>query len=77
MRRSRSSRTPAIRGSATFDKPRRLTAVCDSPISWAPQANGVVGVRALVADPAAGTLAAGGDFTMIAGQTRKRDAFFR
>jgi hypothetical protein len=44
---------------------------------WAPQANGVIGVRALVADPAAGTLAAGGDFTMIAGQSRKRYAFFR
>ena len=45
--------------------------------AWAPQANGVIGVRALVADPAARTLAAGGDFTTVGGQSRKRFATFR
>ncbi|MFI5935124.1 PQQ-binding-like beta-propeller repeat protein [Actinoplanes sp. NPDC051494] len=42
---------------------------------WAPQANGVIGVRALTAGN--GLLVAGGDFTSIAGQNRKRLAYFR
>lgn len=45
--------------------------------SWAPQANGVIGVRALAASRATGALSAGGDFTTIANQTRKRYASFR
>ncbi|MFI7539910.1 hypothetical protein [Actinoplanes sp. NPDC049599] len=44
---------------------------------WAPQANGVIGVRALAADRARATIAAGGDFTIINGTSRKRLAFFR
>ena len=43
---------------------------------WAPQANGVIGVRTLVADRARGKIAAGGDFTTINGQIRKRLALF-
>jgi hypothetical protein len=43
---------------------------------WAPQANGVIGVRALAVDRPQGTIAAGGDFTTINGQNRKRLAFF-
>ncbi len=43
---------------------------------WAPQANGVIGVRTLGVDRARGTIAAGGDFTMINGINRKRLAFF-
>jgi hypothetical protein len=44
---------------------------------WAPQANGVIGVRALGVDRARSTIAAGGDFTTINGSNRKRLAFFR
>ena len=43
---------------------------------WAPQANGVIGVRALAVDRPQGTIAAGGDFTTINSQNRKRLAFF-
>lgn len=43
---------------------------------WAPQANGVIGVRALVVDRSRGALGAGGDFTTIGGQNRKRYASF-
>ncbi|WP_211192707.1 hypothetical protein [Actinoplanes sp. TBRC 11911] len=42
--------------------------------SWAPQANGVIGVRVLALSK--GTLQAGGDFTLIAGQERRRFAVF-
>ena len=43
---------------------------------WAPQANGVVGVRAMAADPALGTISAGGDFTTIGGVAQKRYVSF-
>ncbi|MEV6306217.1 hypothetical protein AB0M02_42865 [Actinoplanes sp. NPDC051861] len=43
---------------------------------WAPQANGVIGVRVLTANRAAGTVDAGGDFTTIAGLIRPRFASF-
>ena len=43
---------------------------------WNPQANGVIGVRVLSADPATGALDAGGDFTTIGGQVRPRFARF-
>ncbi|PRY20123.1 hypothetical protein CLV70_1254 [Pseudosporangium ferrugineum] len=43
---------------------------------WAPQANGVVGVRALTASPALGQISAGGDFTVVAGRSNKRFAAF-
>jgi hypothetical protein len=43
---------------------------------WAPQANGVIGVRVLTADPAAGTIEAGGDFTKIGGRDVHRFATF-
>ncbi|GAB1644804.1 hypothetical protein [Krasilnikovia sp. MM14-A1259] len=45
--------------------------------AWAPQANGIVGVRALAADAGSGTIAAGGDFTLMNGQSRLRVAGFR
>jgi hypothetical protein len=44
--------------------------------SWAPQANGIVGVRTIVVDPVQRTVAVGGDFTTIGGKTQKRYAFF-
>lgn len=44
--------------------------------SWAPQANGIVGVRTIVVDPVQHTVAVGGDFTTIGGKTQKRYAFF-
>jgi hypothetical protein len=42
--------------------------------SWAPQANGVIGVRAMAVSGA--SLAAGGDFTTVGGRPRKRLALF-
>ncbi|MEU4423643.1 hypothetical protein AB0F81_23695 [Actinoplanes sp. NPDC024001] len=42
--------------------------------AWAPQANGVIGVRVLTANRAAGTVDAGGDFTTIGGAVRPRFA---
>jgi hypothetical protein len=44
--------------------------------SWAPVFNGVVGVRALAADPAGAHLSAGGDFTQLNGRDRRRCATF-
>ncbi|AEV81511.1 hypothetical protein ACWT_0499 [Actinoplanes sp. SE50] len=43
---------------------------------WAPQANGVHGVRAIAASRALGALAVGGDFTMVGGATHHRIATF-
>ncbi|WP_233414164.1 hypothetical protein [Nucisporomicrobium flavum] len=43
---------------------------------WAPEANGVVGVRALAAAPELGQISAGGDFTVVAGTSTKRFASF-
>ena len=44
--------------------------------SWAPQANGVIGVRTLAVDRTRGSIGAGGDFTVVGGQNRKRYASF-
>jgi len=43
--------------------------------SWAPQANGVIGVRVIAANPI-GTIAAGGDFTTMGGRERLHYASF-
>jgi hypothetical protein len=43
---------------------------------WAPKGNGVIGVRVLSVNHATGALAAGGDFTTIDGQDRRRLAIF-
>jgi hypothetical protein len=43
---------------------------------WAPQANGVIGVRVLSVNRVARMLEAGGDFTVIGGQDRRRFAAF-
>ncbi len=43
---------------------------------WAPQANGVIGVRTVAVDRSRGGISAGGDFTMVNGQNRKRYAAF-
>ena len=45
-------------------------------LDWAPQANGVVGVRHLAASPSLGSISAVGDFTTVAGLSRKRYAAF-
>jgi hypothetical protein len=43
---------------------------------WAPRGNGVIGVRALTVDRDRAVVTAGGDFTTINGENRKRLAFF-
>lgn len=43
---------------------------------WAPQANGVIGVRVLAASRYGGLISAGGDFTMLSGRVRHRFATF-
>ncbi|MCY1137564.1 hypothetical protein OWR29_06090 [Actinoplanes sp. Pm04-4] len=43
---------------------------------WAPTANGVIGVRVLSVNHVAGAIEAGGDFTTINGQDRRRFAAF-
>ena len=45
-------------------------------LDWAPQANGVAGVRVLTASADLGGLSAGGDFTTIGGKNQKRYATF-
>jgi hypothetical protein len=45
-------------------------------LDWAPQANGVAGVRALASSVALGTVSAVGDFTTIGTTARKRYAAF-
>jgi hypothetical protein len=44
--------------------------------TWAPQANGIAGVRTIAVDGTHGTVAAGGDFTRIGGQPQRRFASF-
>ncbi|MEU4238658.1 hypothetical protein [Actinoplanes sp. NPDC026619] len=43
---------------------------------WAPQANGIAGVRTIGVDREHGTVAVGGDFTTIGGRSQKRFASF-
>jgi outer membrane protein assembly factor BamB len=43
---------------------------------WAPQANGIVGVRAIAASPMLRQIGVGGDFTIIGGRPRQRYASF-
>jgi hypothetical protein len=45
-------------------------------LDWAPQANGVAGVRAMTSSAALGTVSAVGDFTTIGTASRKRYASF-
>ena len=47
-----------------------------SLLDWAPQANGVAGVRALAASAALDGIGVGGDFTTIGGKIQKRYAGF-
>jgi hypothetical protein len=45
-------------------------------LDWAPQGNGVAGVRVLAANPALSEISVGGDFTTIGGRSQKRYAEF-
>ena len=59
--------------------PRVKLAAVDSAgnlTEWGPQANGVVGVRTLAANPALHLLSVGGDFTTLGGSPQKRYALF-
>ncbi|WP_051809118.1 hypothetical protein [Actinoplanes subtropicus] len=62
-------------GSVTRHKLAAVTAGGELS-TWAPQGNGVVGVRVLSLNRATGVLLAGGDFTTIDGQDRRRLAIF-
>lgn len=58
---------------------RRKLAAIDATgvlLGWAPAANGVVGIRSLVADTGMKTVRAGGDFTTVDALSRKRYAAF-
>jgi hypothetical protein len=54
---------------AAFDRTGAL-------MSWAPQANGVIGVRAVEVDHATGAIGVGGDFTEVDDRLRYRYASF-
>jgi hypothetical protein len=56
----------------------KLAAVDDSGrlLDWAPQANGVVGVRSLAVNQSLQQVTAGGEFTTVGGLSRKRLAVF-
>jgi hypothetical protein len=45
-------------------------------LDWAPQANGVAGVRTFAISTSLGAISAGGDFTAVGGTTHKRYAAF-
>ncbi|WP_130507566.1 LamG-like jellyroll fold domain-containing protein [Krasilnikovia cinnamomea] len=45
-------------------------------LPWAPQANGVVGVRVMTSSEGLGIVSVGGDFTLVNGITQKRYAAF-
>jgi hypothetical protein len=45
-------------------------------LHWAPQANGVAGVRTLAVSPVLGAVSAAGEFTMVDGRSRKRYVAF-
>jgi len=64
-----------VDGSVARHKLAAVTATGDLS-SWAPQGNGVIGVRALSVNRGTGLLVAGGDFTTIDGQDRRRLAIF-
>jgi hypothetical protein len=67
-------------GTCTDESSSRIKLAAITPggalSDWAPQANGIVGVRTIVVDPIRRTVAVGGDFTTIGGKTQKRYAFF-
>ena len=64
-----------VDGSAERHKLAAVTATGDLA-DWAPQGNGVIGVRVLAVNRPTDHLLAGGDFTTIDGQDRRRLAIF-
>jgi len=64
-----------VEGSEARHKLAAVTATGELS-GWAPQGNGVIGVRVLSVNRATGLLMAGGDFTTIDGQDRRRLAIF-
>ncbi|MCU7723084.1 hypothetical protein ODJ79_05100 [Actinoplanes sp. KI2] len=78
--RACTSGSTGAHGTCTGDSVSRvkLAAVRDdgSLARWAPQANGVVGVRTITVDQVHRTVAAGGDFTTIGGRSQRRFAAF-
>jgi hypothetical protein len=69
-----------LRGSCTDGSVARIKlAAIDGQgnlLHWAPQANGVAGVRSLAVSPILGAVSAVGEFTMVDGRSRKRYAAF-
>lgn len=67
-------------GDCTDDSRSRIKLAAIAPdgslTDWAPQANGIHGIRAIAVSRALGAVTAGGDFTMIGGDSHHRIATF-
>jgi len=53
-----------------------VNATTGAVTGWDPNANSPLGIFTLAASPAAGTVAAGGDFTLAGGRSQRHFALF-
>jgi hypothetical protein len=61
---------------ATRHKLFSVNATTGAVTGWDPNANSPLGIFTLAASPAAGTVAAGGDFTLVGGRSQRHFALF-